>query len=114
MNVGIVDMGFGLAEIYGNVACHEPMQQISMELILQEWDAGDYDWYDVGRRKLIWHSKKSGRTREPDMVFALFRYRITNLKAGSIYRVKGIFAVHQGEKGKYEVMQTYTEGLEFR
>lgn len=111
VEVDLSKEGFGIAGIYGEILCHEPMSSIRMTLILQKWNENNSKWEEVNRKEFEWTADKlpEGET----LTMATASYNIAGLKSGQTYRLRGLFGAYDLEGTYNEAWNASTDGLEF-
>lgn len=111
VEVDLSKEGLGIAGIYGEILCHQPMSSIRMTLILQKWNENNSNWEEVNRKEFEWTADKLPEGESLTMATA--SYNIAGLKSGQTYRIRGLFGAYDLEGTYNEAWNAVTDGLEF-
>lgn len=111
VSIKLTDKGFGIASIYADALCHEPMSAIYITLILQKWDEEHNSWQTVNRQEFEWLLEDLPEGTE--LTMASISYDIAGMQSGELYRVRGLFGAYDLEGTYNEAWNAYTEGVRF-
>lgn len=110
VEVGLINLGNGVAEINADIFCHEPMATIKMVLFLEKWDETHESWVQEERFSYEWKAEDA-----PDGVLtsAMTSFNVYGLDRGYKYRVRGLFGAYDLDSSLQEAWQAWTEDVYF-
>lgn len=110
VEVTLINLGNGVAEINANTFCHEQMATIKMVLFLEKWNETYEDWEQEERFSYEWKAEDV-----PDGVLtsAMTSFNVYGLDRGYKYRVRGLFGAYDLDSSLQEVWQAWTEDVYF-
>lgn len=110
VEVGLINLGNGVAEINADTFCHEPMATIKMILYLEKWDETSESWEQEERFSYEWKAEDA-----PDGVLtsAMTSFNVYGLDRGYKYRVRGLFGAYDLDSSLQEAWQAWTEDVYF-
>lgn len=111
VDIQLTRKGSGVANLYGEILCHEPMSSIRIVLMLQKLDEEDQEWDTVNRQEFNW--KASDLPAGEELTMAMISYDIAGLKKGATYRIKGLFGAYDLEGTYNEAWNAEGPGIEF-
>ncbi len=108
MELSIADMGGGVVDLYGNVLCHEPMQEIQLNLYLDQWLTDNEEWEQLERFTYNW---KAEDYPDEDLTMAMAYATVGNLDRGEEYRLRGLAGVWDLDSTLSEVWSEETDSI---
>lgn len=100
VELSITDLGGGTAQLFGEVLCHEAMEEIKLNLYLDQWIADDNDWAQLKKYEFDWLAEDYP---DEDLTMAYAYVDVPNLDRGENYRVRGIAGAWDLDSDLYEV-----------
>lgn len=110
VEISLINLGNGVAEINANELCHEPMEKIKMVLYLEKWNETQEAWDMEERFQYEW---KTGDDPEDDVSMEMVSFNVYGLERGYKYRVRGLFGAYALDSSLQEVWQAWTEDVYF-
>jgi len=111
VGLDLVNNGLGIAGLYADILCHEPMSSIRIVLTLQIWDEEHQSWNAVNRQEFEW--KAEDLPEGDELTMASISYNIAGLKSGGIYRLRGLYGAYDINGSYNETWNTFTDGMTF-
>lgn len=110
VEIGLINLGNGVAEINADMFCHEAMATIKMVLFLEKWNETYEDWEQEERFSYEWKAEDA-----PDGVLtsAMTSFNVYGLDRGYKYRVRGLFGAYDLDSSLQEAWQAWTEDVYF-
>ena len=110
VEIGLINLGNGVAEINADIFCHEPMATIKMVLFLEKWDETHESWSQEERFTYEWKAEDA-----PDGILtsAMTSFNVYGLDRGYKYRVRGLFGAYDLDSGLQEAWQAWTTDVYF-
>lgn len=109
IEAGLRDMGFGVAHVSGEVACHHSVEGIHIRLMLQKWNEEHQEWATVNSQDFEWNAEDLPEGEE--LTYAYINYNIPGCESGEVYRTKGIFGAWDEEFD--DAWLGYSQGMRF-
>lgn len=110
VEISLVNLGNGVAEIYADELCHEPMKKIKMVLYLEKWDESIEDWNQEERFPFEWNAEDDP---DDELSMASVSFNVYGLERGYKYRVRALFGAYALNSGYQEVWQAWTTDVYF-
>lgn len=108
VEVSLVNLGNGKAEIYSNILCHETMRKIKMTLYLEKWNETQREWENEGDFEYEWLYADN-----PDLSMASVSFNVYGLDRGYKYRARGVFAAYDLDSSLHETSEAATTDVYF-
>lgn len=108
VELSITDLGRGKVELYGKVLCHEPMEKIRLNLILDKWDSGDEAWSQVEKFEFTWLAEDYPGE---ELTLAFASAEVSDLERGIEYRIRGTAGAWDLDSSLYEVFNAGTKSI---
>lgn len=110
VELGLINLGNGVAEINADVFCHEPMATIKMILYLEKWDETNESWEQEERFAYEW---KAEDVSDGSLTSAMTSFNVYGLDRGYKYRVRGLFGAYDLDSSLQEAWQAWTTDVYF-
>lgn len=110
VEISLVNLGKGVAEIYADALCHEAMKKIKMVLYLEKWNESQEDWNTEERFEYEWRAEDYP---DKDLSMAAVSFNVYGLDRGYKYRVKGLFGAYDLDSDNQEIWQAWTSDVYF-
>lgn len=111
VDIQLTRKGSGIANLYGEILCHEPASQIRIVLMLQKLDEADQGWDTVNSQEFNW--KASDLPAGEELTMATVSYNIAGLEKGATYRIRGLFGAYNLAGDYNESWSTNGPGITF-
>lgn len=110
VEVGLINLGRGEAEISADIYCHEAAATIRMVLFLEKWDETNESWEQEERFEYGWKAEDA-----PDgkLTSAMTSFNVYGLDRGYKYRVRGLFGAYSLDSDLQEAWQAWTTDVYF-
>ena len=108
VELSITDLGGGTAQLFGEVLCHEAMEEIKLNLYLDQWIEENNDWAQLNKFEFDWLAEDYP---DEELTMAYAYVNIPNLDRGEEYRVRGIAGAWDLDSDLYEVWREASLGI---
>ena len=104
----LTDLGGGTLRLYGDVLCHEAMEEIKLNLYLDKWITADDDWSQIENFNFSWLAEDYP---DEELTMAVVTAEVPNLERGIDYRLRGIAGAWDLDSDLYEVFRADTASI---
>lgn len=110
VEVTLINLGNGVAQIDASTMCHEPMKTIKMVLFLEKWNEAEEEWDQEERFAYEWKAEDED---DGVLTYAMTSFNVYGLDRGYKYRVRGLFGAYDLDSGLQEAWQAWTADVYF-
>lgn len=103
----LTDLGRGTLRLYGDVLCHEAMEEIKLNLYLDKW-VGEDSWSQIESFNFSWLAEDYP---DEELSMAVVTVEVPDLERGIDYRLRGIAGAWDLDSDLYEVFRADTASI---